>query len=42
MHEVAVHGWKEGVDDLFEVIIEFGLSFLSVGANAILNEYGCT
>jgi hypothetical protein len=42
VHEVAVHGGEHGVDDLFEVVVEVGLSFLGVGADAVLGGAGRT
>lgn len=32
-----MNGWEHGVDDLFEVIVYFGLAFLGVGSNTALN-----
>ena len=32
MHEVAVHGRKDGVDHLLEGVVEVGLPLLGIGS----------
>jgi hypothetical protein len=38
MHEIPMHGGKERIDNLLEVVVQSSLSLPSIGADAVLDQ----
>ena len=41
VEEVSIDGRKHRIDNLFEVVVDISLSFLSIGSDAILYKGWC-